>query len=75
MSAEFEALRDASDAGIPTLLDSYGATDPAEFFAVITEVFFERPRALRRLHPALFAQLQRFYRQDPTTYSTEPTAA
>ena len=75
MSAEFEALRDASDAGVPTLLDSYGATDPAEFFAVITEVFFERPRALRRLHPALFGQLQRFYRQDPTTYSVEPAIA
>ena len=75
MSAEFEALRDASDAGVPTLLDSYGATDPAEFFAVITEVFFERPRALQKLHPALFAQLQRFYRQDPTTYSVEPVTA
>ncbi len=75
MSDEFEALRDATDSGIPTLLDSYGATDPAEFFAVITEAFFERPRALRKLHPALFAQLQRFYRQDPTTYSAEPVTA
>jgi len=75
MSAEFDALRDATDSGVPTLLDSYGATDPAEFFAVITEVFFERPRALRRLHPALFAQLQRFYRQDPTIYSAEPVTA
>ena len=75
MSDEFEALRDAAESGVPTLLDSYGATDPAEFFAVITEVFFERPRALRKLHPALFAQLQRFYRQDPTTYSAEPVTA
>ena len=75
MSAEFDALRDATDSGVPTLLDGYGATDPAEFFAVITEVFFERPRALRRLHPALFAQLQRFYRQDPTIYSAEPVTA
>jgi MtfA peptidase len=75
MSAEFEALRDATDSGIPTLLDGYGATDPAEFFAVITEVFFERPRALRKLHPALFDQLQRFYRQDPTIYSAEPVTA
>lgn len=75
MSAEFEALRAASDAGEPTLLDSYGATNPAEFFAVITEVFFERPRALQKKHPALFVQLQRFYRQDPTMYSAEPVAA
>ena len=75
MSAEFEALRDAAYAGTPTLLDTYGATDPAEFFAVITEAFFERPRALRKLHPALFDQLQRFYRQDPTIYSAEPVTA
>ena len=74
MSAEFEALRDAAYAGTPTLLDTYGATDPAEFFAVITEAFFERPRAMRKLHPALFDQLQRFYQQDPTIYSAEPVA-
>src|SRR6267154_462394 len=66
MSAEFNALRNASDAGLPTLLDQYGSTNPAEFFAVITEAFFERPRALKKKHPALFAQLQRFYKQDPT---------
>jgi MtfA peptidase len=75
MSAEFENLRGASDAGEATLLDSYGATNPAEFFAVITEVFFERPRALQKKHPALFVQLQRFYRQDPTIYSAEPVGA
>ncbi|MDQ6690805.1 MAG: zinc-dependent peptidase [Gemmatimonadota bacterium] len=75
MSAEFNALRNAADAGEQTLLNEYGATNPSEFFAVITEVFFERPRALRKRHPALFAQLQRFYRQDPTTYSVEPATA
>jgi Uncharacterized protein conserved in bacteria len=72
MSAEFEALRDAYDTGIPTFLDSYGATNPAEFFAIITEAFFERPRALRSRHPELFAALQQFFRQDPSTYSAEP---
>jgi Mlc titration factor MtfA (ptsG expression regulator) len=75
MSAEFNALRRASYAGEPTLLDEYGATNPAEFFAVITEAFFERPRALKHRHPQLYAQLQRFYRQDPTTYSVEPALA
>jgi Mlc titration factor MtfA (ptsG expression regulator) len=75
MSHEFEALRDALEAGDDTFLDDYGATNPAEFFAVITEAFFERPRALRRNHPALFMQLQRFYQQDPTTYSLEPVGA
>ncbi len=72
MSAEFNALRNASYAGIEGVIDDYGATNPAEFFAVITEAFYERPRALKMKHPALFAQLQNFYRQDPTTYSLEP---
>lgn len=49
----------------PSVIDTYGATSPAEFFAVVTECFFERPIALGRSHPALYAELQRFYRQDP----------
>jgi MtfA peptidase len=72
MSGEFEALRHATRMGAETLLDTYGATNPAEFFAVITEAFFERPRALKARHPALYAELQRFFRQDPATWSAEP---
>lgn len=52
--------------GRPSVLDPYAATNEAEFFAVATEVFFERPRALRRQYPELFAELQRYYRQDPS---------
>jgi hypothetical protein len=52
-----------------TFIDAYGATDPAEFFAVITECFFERPRSMRRRHPDLYAVLQRFYRQNPAGLS------
>lgn len=74
MKMEFAALRAADETGIPTLLDSYGATNAAEFFAVATEAFFERPRALKRLHPSLFGEMQRFFRQDPALYSSEPTA-
>jgi Mlc titration factor MtfA (ptsG expression regulator) len=73
MSAEFEALRAADQADEPTVLDTYGAENPSEFFAVATETFFERPRALKARHPALYAELQRFFRQDPTTYSSEAT--
>ena len=47
--------------GAATLLDTYGATNPTEFFAVATEVFFERPRALRARHPELYAELQGFF--------------
>jgi MtfA peptidase len=72
MTKEFEALRAADEAGTPTLLDTYGATDPAEFFAVSVEAFFERPRALRARHPKLYAEFKRFFRQDPVSYSAEP---
>jgi Mlc titration factor MtfA (ptsG expression regulator) len=65
---ELEALRRAADAGDPTVLDSYGAEDPAEFFAVATEAFFERAADLARHHPRLYDELRRFYRQDPTTW-------
>ena len=68
MSAEFEALREAEETGQPTLIDQYGATDPAEFFAVVTEAFFERPHALRRRHPALYDRLAAFYQQDPSGF-------
>lgn len=71
MSAEFAVLRHAEESGMPTLLDTYGATNPTEFFAVATEAFFERPRALRTTHPELYAELQKFYRQDPVTFSSE----
>lgn len=71
MSREFEALKRADESGEPTIIDKYGATNPAEFFAVITEAFFERPRALREKRPDLYAELQSFYKQDPTTYSAE----
>jgi Mlc titration factor MtfA (ptsG expression regulator) len=49
----------------PTVLDEYGATNAAEFFAVATEAFFQKPAALKRRHPALYQQLAEFYRQDP----------
>ncbi|PYL86914.1 MAG: hypothetical protein DMF17_04735 [Verrucomicrobia bacterium] len=72
MSKGFEALRAADEAGMATVLDTYGAKDPAEFFAVVTEAFVERPRALRAKHSELYAELARFFRQDPTRYSAEP---
>src|SRR5436190_11160582 len=71
MRTEFASLRAADETGIPTLLDTYGATNPAEFFAVSTEAFFERPCALRSRHPSLYAELQRYFRQDPVEYSAE----
>jgi Mlc titration factor MtfA (ptsG expression regulator) len=48
-----------------TVIDQYGATSPAEFFAIVTETFFEKPLQLQSKHHALYRQLQQFYRQDP----------
>jgi Mlc titration factor MtfA (ptsG expression regulator) len=50
---------------IPDLISDYGATNEAEFFAVVTEVFFEQARALAERHPALFAVLSDYYAVDP----------
>jgi hypothetical protein len=49
----------------PSVLDAYGATNPAEFFAVATECFFERPLPLEGAYPDLYEELRRFYRRDP----------
>jgi Mlc titration factor MtfA (ptsG expression regulator) len=65
---EYEQLQNAVLADQLSLLDEYGAESPAEFFAVATECFFERPRALRRKHPELYMQLAGYYRQDPAAY-------
>jgi Mlc titration factor MtfA (ptsG expression regulator) len=71
MRTEFASLQAADETGIPTLLDTYGATNPAEFFAVSTEAFFERPCALRAHHPKLYAELQDYFQQDPVEFSAE----
>src|SRR6266496_2183193 len=71
MRSEFASLRTADESGILTLLNTYGATDPAEFFAVSVEAFFEQPRALRARHPKLYAELQSYFNQDPAEYSRE----
>jgi len=68
LSEEFQQLRRAAEEGRETVLDTYGAKNPAEFFAVATECFFERPAQLKERHPELFAELQEFYRQDPSRY-------
>jgi Mlc titration factor MtfA (ptsG expression regulator) len=69
LGAEFAALCEAAENGRRTDIDPYGATNPAEFFAVVTEAFFERPDALRRRHPQLYEELASFYQQDPATFA------
>lgn len=61
----YEDLCARVDAGEDTVIDPYATTDPAEFFAVLTEVFFETPHLLHAEYPAIYRQLQQFYRQHP----------
>lgn len=61
---EFERLTQDARQRRATLLDQYGTTNRAEFFAVATECFFERPRAMRERHPELYKILAEFYCQD-----------
>ena len=61
-------LCQAKETGRQTLLDHYGATNEAEFFAVATETFFEQPSELSREHGELFSLLKKYYRVDPTDW-------
>jgi Mlc titration factor MtfA (ptsG expression regulator) len=64
----FEDLIEEVDQGGNPLLDEYGASDPAEFFAVSTETFFEKPRVLQREMPDLYDELAAFYGLDPASW-------
>lgn len=61
----YENLNARLDAGEPAPIDPYGAASPAEFFAVTTEFFFERPDILGSAYPRVHALLKQFYRQEP----------
>ena len=69
LASEFESLLDAVDRGEQTFLDPYAAEDEAEFFAVATEDYFERPAELRSIHPRLHALLKEFYGVDPAAWA------
>ena len=51
-----------------TVIDAYGASDPAEFFAVVSEVFFERPAALAAEAPEVYRELAALYKVDPLAW-------
>ena len=68
LSSEFERLSADAQQGHTAVLDGYGATNPAEFFAVATESFFERPREMQEKHPELYQELKQYYQQDPAQW-------
>ncbi|HEY9695250.1 MAG TPA: M90 family metallopeptidase [Oculatellaceae cyanobacterium] len=68
MTEAYQQLCNDVQLGVKIVLDSYGATNPAEFFAVATETFFEKPQQLLKKHPALYEQLQSYYQLDPVQW-------
>jgi Mlc titration factor MtfA (ptsG expression regulator) len=65
---EYEQLQRDLEQGLKTVIDAYGATEPAEFFAVATEAFFEKPIQMQQKHPELYHELRRYYQLDPTAW-------
>lgn len=68
MRKEYKQLYYAVQQNRATVMDGYGAINPAEFFAVATESFFEKPLALQAYHPALYDQLKGYYQVDPVQW-------
>jgi len=64
LGSEYEAMQRRRR----SVMDRYGATNPAEFFAVATETFFEKPRQMQKRHPELYSELRDYYRLDPVTW-------
>jgi Mlc titration factor MtfA (ptsG expression regulator) len=67
-SREYKTLVKRTRRGRKDIMDRYGATNPAEFFAVATETFFEKPRQMKEKHPQLFDEMKRYYRVDPADW-------
>lgn len=67
-SHEFIQLRELVAEHRLSLIDAYGAVSEGEFFAVVTELFFERPRVFAEQHPQLYDELRKFYRLNPAEW-------
>jgi Mlc titration factor MtfA (ptsG expression regulator) len=65
LNADFSVQQQKLADGAKDVVDSYGATSPAEFFAVVTETFFEKPHQLEHQHPQLYEQFKQCYLLDP----------
>jgi len=64
-SGAFADFNAKVESGVETVIDPYAAESPAEFFAVMSEAFFEIPRVLKQEYPEVYRQLAAFFRQDP----------
>ncbi|PHQ24452.1 hypothetical protein CLH62_16240 [Marinobacter guineae] len=71
MTKAYEDLRHSLSHHHKPWLDPYGATEPAEFFAVLTEAFFQQPGHLKDKQSEVYKALQGYYRLDPMNLSDE----
>ena len=68
LGREYRSFADRVSRRKNKVIDEYGLTSPAEFFAVATESFFEKPMAMQRKLPNLYEQLKKFYAVDPASW-------
>lgn len=68
LSEEYENLQNKKTGHRRSVMNKYGATNPAEFFAVATETFFEKPKQMKKSHPELYDELKDYYRLDPVLW-------
>lgn len=71
LSGEYENLKFEVARGVRDVIDAYGATNPAEFFAVATETFFEIPERMKARHPDLYEEFKKYYNLDPASWKEE----
>lgn len=68
LNDEYSAFERRVARGKAKLIDEYGLLSPVEFFAVVTEVFFEKPQQLKKKLPNLYAQMERYFAMDPASW-------
>lgn len=71
LGEEYETLQDSTEHHRHSVLNPYGATNPAEFFAVATEAFFEKPEQMHKRCPDLYEELKNYYKLDPLGWKYE----
>ncbi|MCK4999610.1 MAG: zinc-dependent peptidase, partial [Anaerohalosphaera sp.] len=70
LGSEFENLQKKALKRRKSVIGKYGATHPAEFFAVATEAFFEKPKQMHKKQPELYDELKSYYKTDPLEWIT-----
>ncbi len=69
LGQEYATLQKSKKARRRSVMNKYGATNPAEFFAVATETFFEKPKQMQKRHPELYDELRDYYQLDPLEWT------